>query len=282
VASIVGIFAGLEIAGYFGDWRAPFAALAALCVPTGLLAWYVLPPLRRHLEHRAAHKVSVWYVMSHPTHLRAYAVTATLMISSWTIIPFLALYLVHNVGRPESDLRFIWLVGGVATLLVMTPAGWVADRCDKLVMFRVIGVFCLVPLLLITNLPPSPLWQTLLVTTLFMVATSIRWVPLLAMITASAAPHLRGSFMSVNSSVQNFLMATAPVLAGFILGEDPDHGSGKPLHNYSLVGLLAAAAMVASVFLVGRLRRPQGATGSPPQPVTANDAREPVAEPAVS
>ncbi len=261
VANIIGIYAGLEVAEWLG-WWGPFAVLAGLCVPALLLAWRVLPPLRRHLERGHARPDNLaevlrhlWAVIARPNHMRAYALTTALMLSSWTIIPFLAIYLVHNVGRPESDLRWVWLVGGVATLVTMTPTGWVADSRDKLLVFRVIGLFCLVPLVLITNIPPAAsLGLTLGVTTLFMVATSIRWVPLMAMITASAVPHQRGSFMSVNSSVQQMVMGLAPVLSGLIIGEDAD-GPGARLRGFAWVGVLAAVAMVASVVLAGRLRR---------------------------
>jgi predicted MFS family arabinose efflux permease len=253
VANILGIYVGLEIAEAFG-WRGPFAILACLCVPALGLAGLVLPPMRRHLAH-AARRVSLRAVLLNPTHLRAYSVTSTLILSSWTIIPFLAIYLVHNVGRPETDLRYVWLCGGIFTLLTMTPTGWLADRMDKLAVFRVIGVFCLLPLLLITHLPPASLPLTLLVTTLFMVGTSIRWVPLMAMITASAAPHQRGSFLSVNSSVQQMVMALAPIFAGLLLGSEPDGATGQPLEGFPRVGVVAAAAMFASVLLAGRLRR---------------------------
>jgi DHA1 family inner membrane transport protein len=214
-----------------------------------------LPPLRRHLAHALTPRVSLRAILLNPTHLRAYSVTSTLMLSSWTIIPFLAIYLVHNVGRPETDLRYVWLCGGLFTLLTMTPTGWLTDRLDKLTVFRLIGVFCLLPLLLITHMPPASLPLTLVVTTLFMVGTSIRWVPLMAMITASAAPHERGSFLSVNSSVQQMVMALAPILTGLLLGSEPDGAQGLPLDGFPRVGVVAAVAMFASVLLAGRLRR---------------------------
>jgi predicted MFS family arabinose efflux permease len=273
VANIIGIYAGLEIADQFG-WRGPFGVLAVLCLPVLALAWRVLPPLRRHLEQRRSQAFSVWQVMSHPNHRRAYALTTALMMGSWTIIPFLAIFLVNNLHWAKSDLRWVWLCGGVATLLTMTPTGWLSDSRDKLAVFRVIGVVCVLPVLLITNLPPgTPLGLVLVATTLFMVTTSIRWVPGVAMITASAAPHQRGSFMSVNSSAQQMVMGLAPLVAGLILGENPDSDTEQALVGFPLVGLLAAASMILSVFLAGRLRRAPAHLSSP--------APEAVAEPAV-
>jgi predicted MFS family arabinose efflux permease len=263
VASIVGIPAGIFLANHSG-WQAPFLVLAVLCLPVLLLAARVLPPLRGHLERRHAGGpletlTRLLDVLLQPTHLRAYALMTALVLSTFTIIPFLSIYLVNNVGRSMAELPYVWLCGGVGTLLTTTPVGFIADRWGKLTVFRALALFCLVPVLLVTNLPPTSLAVTLLATTLFMVATAGRMVPAMAMITASAAPRHRGSFMSVNSSVQQMVMGAAPILSGFILGAEPEGQTARPLEGFPVVGLLAATAMVASVLLAGRLRR--GAAG---------------------
>jgi predicted MFS family arabinose efflux permease len=276
VANIIGIYAGLEIAEQIG-WRGPFAVLAVLCVPALVLAWRVLPPLRRHLELRRPQGISLWHVLSNPMHLRAYSLTTALMMGSWTIIPFLAIFLVNNLHWAKIDLRWVWLCGGVFTLLTMTPTGWVSDSRDKLLVFRVIGVLCVVPVLLITFLQPgASMGLVLFATTLFMVSTSIRWVPAIAMITASAVPQQRGSFMSVNASVQQMVMGVAPLVSGLILGQGPDGDTERALEGFPLVGLLAAVSMLLSVVLAGRLRR-----AAEPVKERAKPGQEAVAEPAV-
>jgi len=258
VGSIVGIFVGLEIANWWG-WRAPFAALAILCLPALALAWRVLPPLRRHLEHRDAPRVSLHEVLLHPTHLRAYALTLALIMGSWMIITPLPLFLVKNQGWAEADLRWVWLCGGVATLLAMTPTGWLADRRDKLAVFRVIGLLSIVPVLVLTNLPPTSALIMLLVTTLFMVSTNLRWVPVMAMFTISVPVQRRGPFMSVNTAVQQFVMAVAAMFSGRLLVERQligvDGSTRTELEGFPLAGILAASSMLLAVFLAGRLRR---------------------------
>ncbi len=175
------------------------------------------------------------------------------------VIPPLAIYLVKNHHWPEADLRWVWLVGGVATLLTMTPTGWLADRRDKLTVFRFIGILSVAPVLLVTNLPETSAPIVLLVTTLFMVCTSIRWVPVMAMITTCAAPHHRGAFMSVNASVQQIVMGLASKFSGLLLVERMVVGAdgivSERLVGYPLVGVLAACSMILAVFLGGRLRR---------------------------
>jgi predicted MFS family arabinose efflux permease len=269
VASIVGIPAGIFLANHSG-WQAPFLVLGLMCLPALLLAARVLPPLRGHLERRRD-PVRLRDVLLHPAHLRAYTLMVALVTATFTIIPFLSIYLVNNVGRSMNELPYVWLCGGGATLLTTTPVGFIADRWGKLLVFRAVALFCLVPILLITNLPPTSLAVTLLATTLFMVATSARMVPAMAMITASAAPRYRGSFMSINSSVQQMAMGAAPLLSGLILGAEPEGQSALPLQGYPLVGLLASAAMLASIFLAGRLR-PGGDSQSQPAPAVAEAA----------
>jgi predicted MFS family arabinose efflux permease len=254
VAAIVGIPAGIFLANQSG-WQAPFLVLGVLCVPALLLAWYVLPPLRSHIGRRRLGLVQLLEVLLEPAHLRAYALMTALVLSTFTIMPFLSIYLVNNVGRSMAELPYVWLCGGAATLLTTTPVGLIADRWGKLVVFRVLALLCLVPILLITNLPPSSLGVTLVVTTLFMVLTSGRMVPAMAMITASAMPRHRGSFMSVNSSVQQLVMGAAPILSSLILGAEPEGETTRPLEGFPLVGCLAAVAIIVSVLLAGRLRR---------------------------
>jgi DHA1 family inner membrane transport protein len=267
VANIIGIYVGLEIAEHFG-WRAPFTVLALLCLPVLALAWYILPSLHRPARHRE-HQVSLREVILNRRHLRAYALSSSLIMGSWMVLPALAIYLVRNVHWPEAELRWVWLFGGLATLLTMTPTGWLADRHNKRTVFQVIGLVSIVPVLLVTNLPQTSAPVVLAVTTLFMVCTSIRWVPVMALIATAAVPHQRGAFMSVNASVQQLAMGIASKFSGLLLVEKiviDDHGvAATKLVGYPFVGLLAAGSMILGFFLAARVRAaPKAASARPP------------------
>ncbi len=105
-----------------------------------------------------------------------------------------------------------------------------------------------------TNLPPVTLTAALLVSTLFMVASSGRMVPAMALITASAAPGNRGSFLSINASVQQAASGLAAALGGLLLGQ----GEDGTMTGFPLVGALACVATLLSVWLAGRLRPAAG------------------------
>jgi MFS family permease len=202
-----------------------------------------------------------------------------------------------NVGVNQTDLKYMYLCGGIATLVTMTLFGRLADRFGKLRVFRILALVTLVPIVLVTNLPPGlALPLVLAATTIFMVTTSGRMVPAVALITASSAPAYRGSFMSFNTAVQQLAAGLATFIAGFVLGEvgaidspratagtvalmASPQGQGSllaasslyagktgALTGYTLVGILSCLVTVGSVLLAGRLHKDPGGDLAPDSP----------------
>jgi predicted MFS family arabinose efflux permease len=266
LASIAGVPIGLELAQRSDlGWRAPFAVLGVLSFLLLLIACYALPSVAGHL--RAGHEPSrLLDVASRPAHLRAFALTFALVFSGFSIFPYIAPFLVKNVGMAEHHLKYIYLLGGAATLVSMNIVGRLADRFPRRAVFRVLAVATVVPMATLPLLPPeTPLFAILTMTTLLMILSSGRMVPAMAMITSAAEPRVRGSFLSLNASVQQLGAGAAPLLAGLLLQDD---GPGSPVVGYPLVGLVAGGAALASVFLVNLLR-PAAGPGAPPLPAPA-------------
>jgi MFS transporter, DHA1 family, inner membrane transport protein len=249
-AQIAGLPAGLWLANLLG-WRAPFAILGGLSGAVLLLAMWVLPPLRGHLAHGRPRPAGTWAVLCHPAHVRAYALMAVLVLSTSMIFPYLVDYLEFNVHRTHAEVPWVYVCGGLASLVTLNVIGKLADRFGKLPVFRVLAVCAVLPTLLVTNLPPVSLVAALAASTLFMVVTSGRMVPAMALITSCVVPRYRGSFLSLNASVQQFAMGLAALLAGAILGQA---GESAPLTGFTTVGILGAAIMLVSVVLAGTLR----------------------------
>jgi predicted MFS family arabinose efflux permease len=289
VASIAGVPLGLQLAEING-WRSTFTVLGGLGAAVLMLGAAVLPPLRGHLGRGRHRPVSTWAVLIHPNHLRAFALTCALVFGSFMLGPYLATFLEANVGVRQTELKYMYLCGGLATLITMTLFGRLADRFGKLRVFRILALVTLVPIMLMTNLPAGlALALVLTVTTVFMVTASGRMVPAMALITASSAPAYRGSFMSLNAAVQQMAAGLATSVAGLLLHENKGaavtstigllaspHGQGPllgtcslpletsgPLVGFALVGVLASVATVLSVLLAGRLRKAAGGDLAP-------------------
>jgi len=251
IASVVGVPVGLKIGTSHG-WQAPFLILAALGLPVLLLAIRVLPPMRGHISHREP--ASIWRrtvdMFGSANHLRAFALTVAVMFGGFTVIPYISVYLVANCGIREDQLLWVFVSGGLLTLVGAPLIGRAADHFGKLLIFRIVASIACFLLIAVTSLGAITIWTASAVFGCLMLANAGRMVPALAMVTGSVEPAHRGGFMSANSAVQHLAAGIAADVGGWILIESP---TGELLH-YDRVGWLAVSFTVRSLWLAGRLR----------------------------
>lgn len=251
-STVAGVPASLYIANHFG-WRAPFLAVAIITIGFIVTGARLLPRMHGHLAHAEAdaHPLSaMWQTLRESNHLKAMAFMALVICASFMIIPFITLAIVGNVRLPQEDIPLIYLFGGAASFFSARWIGHQADHHGKVKIYRIVAIGSLVPLLLITHLGPVPLWQLLIVTTLFFMLVPGRMVPAMAIATSATAPGLRGTFLALNAASLQLASGLAAVIGGLIIATD---ASGHVLH-YELTGYLAIIMTLAALWLVGRLR----------------------------
>ncbi len=251
LSSIIGVPIGLVLAAHF-SWRAPFLLLVVVSVLVFILTWRILPPMRGHIVAGEAHRplAQMKSVLGTANHLRAFIFMFALMFAGFSVIPFISPYMVANVGLKETDLPYLYLFGGLATVFSSRYIGKLADRYGKRQIFTLIGLISIAPLLITTNLPPVPVWVAICASVIFMVFVSGRFVPAMALVISSVEPRLRGGFMSINSAIQQLGLGAASFLAGTIIG----HGAGGTLTNYWLVGFIAVGATLLAIALAWRVK----------------------------
>lgn len=249
-ASVLGLPLGLALADRWG-WHAPFVLLAGLTAAVAAVVMMALPPMRGHLVAGRVHAPlrDLVRVASEPAHLRAFAVTTALVFGGFSVIPFLSPYLVGNVGVSESDLAYVYLAGGAATLFSGPLMGRLSDRFGHVRAFTAAALLSVIPILTVVHLPRVPLGTALVVTTVFMVLLSGRLIAAMALITGSVEPGTRGAFMSVNSAVQQLAAGVAASGAGLLVAAD----ATGALHGFPRLGFVAVAATLVSLPLVRRL-----------------------------
>jgi predicted MFS family arabinose efflux permease len=251
LAAVIGLPIGLFLAN-FSDWRAPFFFLTALGVITVIATFLVLPPLRGHLEHyrESSPLKQLKSIFSNYNHLNAFALIIMLMFAGFSVIPFISLYMVANVGLAETDLPYLYFSGGLATFFTARLIGRYSDRHGKRKVFGIIAVVSIVPILLVTHMTKVPVIIAIGTTTLFMIFVSGRFVPAMALIISSVEPRLRGSFMSFNSSVQQIAAGCASLMAGSVMGKSAE----GELTQFGTVGIIAAVSTIICICLTARLR----------------------------
>lgn len=250
VSTIAGVPISLWLANWL-NWRAPFVLVAFLTVVFVIIAQRVLPQLHHHISaQKRAHPLAPMFeVLRDTNHRRALLFSALIIFSGFTVIPYITLYAVHNIGIHQHDIPFIYLAGGAATLFTARFIGHQADLHGKVKVYRLVALAACVPLYLLTHITAAPLWAWLIYTTIFFVLVSGRFIPAMAVITSAATPHLRGTFMSLNGTVQSLAMAAASTLAGYLISQD----SAGALVNYGTVGWVALAANGIAIWFVSRI-----------------------------
>jgi predicted MFS family arabinose efflux permease len=174
---------------------------------------------------------------------------AVLTASGSLIYPFLSPSMVTNAALPENRLSLLYLVGGAATFFSSRYFGRLSDRFGKLRVFGWLALLSAIPTLVVTNMVPSPVAVVVAVTALYMMFSSGRFVPSMAMVTASVESRYRGGFMSVNSAVQQISAGVATAGASLLVGSD----AAGHIVGYSRIGLLSVVLLIVAVVLARRL-----------------------------
>lgn len=252
VASVAGVPTGLWLAAKF-SWHMPFLAIGFVGIAVLLLVALGVPPMDKHIREKLpTHKPFqvLTDIFKNPNQMRALSLSIVLMMGHFIIIPFIAPSLVANVGFQQDDLFLIYLIGGLLTIFTAPLVGKLADKRGKYPVFVFFALFSLIPVWLITNLWPMPLWAVLTITGLFFIMINGRMIPTQALISSVVNPEQRGGYMSINGSMQQLATGFAALLGGLIVAKTPD---GHLLH-YDWVGYFSIALILVSVWLAGRVK----------------------------
>ncbi|QWE13228.1 MFS transporter [Polynucleobacter sp. AP-Titi-500A-B4] len=251
VSTVAGVPLSLFLANHIESlgWRAPFMFIGLISTLILYIGYRNIPKISGHLHHvqEGSRFRQIYDILIAHHHLRAFLFMALIMLTGFSVIPYIALYLTANVGVADAYISLIYLCGGVATLMSSRLIGHMADKYGKVKVFRVLAIVSLVPLIVTTNLVPVPLWVVLLNSTAFFILISGRMIPAMAIVSQLVEPKIRGTFMSLVGSIQMLASGIASVLAGAVVTIAAD---GK-MEHYNLVGYGAAACGLLTFWLVG-------------------------------
>ncbi|MFN3562354.1 MAG: MFS transporter [Chloroherpetonaceae bacterium] len=247
IASVVGVPLGLFLAEKF-SWNAIFFfnALLSFLVWSALLIG--LPSMNAHLSLQGSQRISeqAKAILTSRSNFSAFLVTALIAMASYAVIPFINPFLASNRGLSDSEIRTLYIVGGVLTFLVSYPTGWLADRFGKWSIFLTISLL-LVPLtLLFTTMPTNSFTLMLFVFVAFMSLSRARRIPALALITSSVPPTVRAGFMSVNASFEQLFSGISASVASLLVVRLPN----GELDGFLFAGILSATVAVLAAVLL--------------------------------
>lgn len=252
VASVFGVPFGLFIAS-ISNWHAPFVFLSLLSL---IILWMIsrfVPPMSGHLSKGKVKPTPIQVIQrvtGNPNQMKAIGLTVLMMLGQFAIIPFLSPFMVANVGFTELQLTYIYMAGGAFTVFTSPWVGRLTDKYGKIPVFTVFMTLNVIPIAVITQLGHTPIVFVLMISTLLFVTSNGRMVPAAALITGTAKPENRGSFLSFNSAVQQLSAGVASFIGGMILVES---GDGTLLH-FDLIGYGAIVISLLCIPLVRRIK----------------------------
>jgi predicted MFS family arabinose efflux permease len=226
-ASVFGVPLSLELAR-IGGWRAPFYAVAGLGLLVAGGAIFKMPPLKLHFAHTEP-RSRIWKFLFEPSVLFSLCATASVMLSTFSLIPNLSAYIQHNRGYPREHLGMLYLVGGAVSYLGMRFAGGTIDRFGATALAAT-GTLLFVGMCAAQFVYESSSVPVLAMFVTLMTAMALRNVSLNTLSSRVPRPHERARFMSLQNATQHVGAATGAMLSSSLLVELPDHRlSGMPV-----------------------------------------------------
>jgi predicted MFS family arabinose efflux permease len=251
-SQILGIPLGLWLSAHWG-WHMPFLLIVGVGLLAGLFIFFKLQPLTMHLKVRHDRNPfeHLFKTLTNTYYLRAFATTALLSLGGFMLMPFTSAFTVNNVGISLQKLPMIYFITGITAIFTGPLVGKAADKYGKFKVFLWGAVFTIICVIIYTNLGVTPLPFVILINVILFASIFSRMIPSQALISAIPEAPNRGSFMAVNSSLQQMAGGVASVVAGLIVSQASD---GKILH-FNYLGYLLSFTVFISIGLMYSISR---------------------------
>jgi predicted MFS family arabinose efflux permease len=198
-----------------------------------------IPSTRNAFEHLIK-------TISKSLYLRAFAATTLLATGGFMMMPFASAFSVNNLGISLDELPLLYMITGVFSMIVGPLIGKYSDQLGKYNIFTAGSLLTMVVVVIYCNLGLTPLWIVLVLNILMFAGVSSRIITSSALVSAVPVPQDRGSFMSINSSVQQISGGIAAYAAGKIVVET----AGGKLEHYDTLGYVVVGAMIITIIMM--------------------------------
>ena len=254
VVSVAGVPIGLYLADRL-SWHVSFWFVVILALVFSVWAFKCLPrvPPTQDEEKNASDSSSFFAsyisILGHKPHLVGILTIIPIVFGGFTIVPYIAPFLVGNEIILESQLPIIYLIGGAVTIFTSRLIGNSADKYGKVKVLTFTCILAIIAILNFTTLTRVPFFIVIISATFCMAALPGRLISVMAMLSIVAKPENRGAYMALVSSIQQCSIGLASILGGMFIVE----GSNGEIIGYWQVGVIAASfnilAMMGGFYL---------------------------------
>ncbi len=246
-SQILGLPIGLYLANHWG-WHFPFLAIVGVSTMALLIILKYLKPIDKHLNNKIdKHPIHHFIeTIKNKKYLQAFASIALLSTGGFMIMPFASAFSVHNLKVDLAHLPMVYMTTGICSIIAGPLIGRASDAFGKFNVFLFGSITTIILILIYTHLGETPLYWVMLINALMFVGITARMIPSQALMSAIPTPASRGSFMSVNSSIQQISGGLASIIAGLIVKESID----GHLENFEIVGYIVVGTTLFTLYLM--------------------------------
>ncbi|TVQ47316.1 MAG: MFS transporter [Saprospirales bacterium] len=255
-AAALGVPVGLLIADWL-SWRATFLFVGVMGIFFTILILIKFPPLEVKSDEYKLKKLfePIKQITTSANQLKALVAAFTIILGHFLIIPFIAPFMIRNVGFSMTEISYLYFAGGFLTIFSTPIIGKLTDRIGSLRSGVIFMILSFLPVVLLTHMSKATFIYGLIVIGLFYVLGSGRMIGPQTIITAAAPPETRGAFMSLKSSVQQLAIAFAGFFSGLIVFTD---GPDEIFVNYDNLGYLSILICLVALGLIKLVKIARG------------------------
>ncbi len=252
-SQVLGIPISLFIANSYG-WQSPFFMIVGLATIIWLVILVKLKPITQHLEieNKENALLHLWHTISQRNYRIGFMATALMSLGGFMIMPWGSVYAINNLHVTKEQLPILFMIAGIATLLMMPIIGKLSDKIDKFKLFTIASIWMIVMVLIYSNLTPVPFWVVIICNVGMMAGVMARMVPSIALVSALPKLHDRGAFMSINSSLQQLAGGIAAAIGGMIVVQKNNF---SPIENYDILSYVVAFFVIFCIFMLWRVSK---------------------------
>lgn len=252
-SQVLGIPVGLFLAPRLG-WESPFFMIVGIAAVVCVLALLRMQPVTAHLTLQLERNPveHLWNTVSKRHYRIGFLATALLSVGGFMMMPFGTAFAVNNLHIAQEQLFILFMISGLASLVVMPMLGKLSDKVDKFRIFLIASLWAAAVIIIYTHLSVTPLWMVIILNVLMMAGIMGRFIPANALITAIPEMKDRGAFMSINASLQQIAGGIAAAVGGLIVVQET---KSSPLQHYDILGYVVVGISIIAAGMIYRVSR---------------------------
>ena len=248
LASAIGVPASLFFANRYG-LSVPFYVIGTIGLLTLILIHLFIPNLKGHVIKNTQFTnpfKNFIIILKNKNQRHALLMTAFLILGGFPVITMLNPFLKYNISFDDNDIMMMYIIGGVLTIITANLIGYVADKTSKQKVFLIMGLLSIIPLLLMTNLTNQTThFQVFIFIAFFFFVINGRNIPSIALSTSVAPSKSRGSYMGINSFLQQIAMGLSASISGLVVSQNE---TTHAISHYNYVGYISIGFTLMALY----------------------------------